>query len=48
MGGQPFDGQPATAAVRMKIQWTSKASSDLLRLHEHLRPVLVHRFCRVE
>lgn len=23
----------------MKIRWTSKASSDLVRLHEHLRPV---------
>jgi len=23
----------------MKIQWTSKASSDLVRLHEHLHPV---------
>lgn len=23
----------------MKIQWTSRASSDLLRLHEHLQPV---------
>ena len=23
----------------MKIQWTTKASSDLVRLHEHLNPV---------
>lgn len=23
----------------MKIRWTSKASSDLVRLHEHLHPV---------
>ncbi len=23
----------------MKIKWTSEASSDLVRLHEHLRPV---------
>ncbi len=23
----------------MKIQWTTKASSDLLRLYEHLNPV---------
>ena len=23
----------------MKIQWTRKASSDLVRLHDHLRPV---------
>lgn len=23
----------------MRIQWTSKASSDLVRLHEHLMPV---------
>ncbi|WP_372730824.1 type II toxin-antitoxin system RelE/ParE family toxin [Novosphingobium sp.] len=23
----------------MKIRWTSKASSDLIRLHEHLKPV---------
>lgn len=23
----------------MKIHWTTKASSDLVRLHEHLKPV---------
>jgi plasmid stabilization system protein ParE len=23
----------------VKIQWTGKAASDLVRLHEHLRPV---------
>lgn len=23
----------------MRIKWTGKASSDLVRLHEHLRPV---------
>jgi plasmid stabilization system protein ParE len=31
----------------MKIQWTSKASSDLLRLHEHLRPVAPEAAARV-
>lgn len=31
----------------MKIQWTSKASSDLVRLHEHLRPVADDAAARV-
>ena len=31
----------------MKIQWTSKASSDLLRLHEHLRPIASEAAARV-
>lgn len=31
----------------MKIQWTSKASLDLLRLHEHLRPVAPKSAARV-
>ena len=31
----------------MKILWTSKASSDLLRLHEHLRPVAPEAAARV-
>ncbi|HKY80946.1 MAG TPA: hypothetical protein VJM09_05680 [Sphingobium sp.] len=29
--GQPQHGQAAAAARKMKIQWTSKASSDLVR-----------------
>jgi len=31
----------------VKIQWTSKASSDLVRLHEHLRPVAPDAAARV-
>src|SRR3546814_13915914 len=31
----------------MKIQWTSKASSDLVRLHEHLGPVAHEAAARV-
>src|SRR3546814_2343173 len=31
----------------MKIQWTSKASSDLVRLHEHLSPVAPEAAARV-
>ena len=31
----------------MKVQWTSKASSDLVRLHEHLRPVAPEAAARV-
>lgn len=31
----------------MKIQWTSKASSDLVRLHEHLSPVAPEAATRV-
>ena len=47
MGGQPLHGQAATAARGMKIKWTSKASSDLVRLHEHLRPVAPDAAARV-
>ena len=38
MGGQPRHRRPAAAAFGMRIKWTGKASSDLVRLHEHLRP----------
>ena len=31
----------------MKIQWTWKASSDLVRLNEHLKPVAPMRGARV-
>lgn len=31
----------------MKIQWTSKASSDLVRLHDHLSPVAPDAAARV-
>lgn len=31
----------------MRIRWTSKASSDLVRLHEHLRPVAPDAAARV-
>lgn len=31
----------------MKIRWTGKASSDLVRLHEHLRPVAPEAAARV-
>src|SRR3546814_18726245 len=31
----------------MKIQWTSNASSDLVRLHEHLGPVAPEAAARV-
>lgn len=31
----------------MKIQWTGKASSDLVRLHEHLSPVSSEAAARV-
>ncbi|BAV66801.1 type II toxin-antitoxin system RelE/ParE family toxin [Sphingobium sp. TKS] len=47
MGRQPWDGQAATLAGQMKIQWTSKASSDLVRLHEHLGPVAPEAAARV-
>jgi len=47
MGRQPVHGQSVTFADCMKIQWTSKASSDLLRLHEHLRPIASEAAARV-
>ena len=47
MGGQPGDGQAAALADQMKIQWTSKASSDIVRLHEHLSPVAPEAAVRV-
>lgn len=31
----------------MRIKWTSKALSDLVRLHEHLRPVAPDAAARV-
>jgi len=31
----------------MKIQWTSRASSDLARLHEHLSPIAPEAAARV-
>ncbi len=31
----------------MKVQWTGKASSDLVRLYEHLRPVAPAAAARV-
>jgi plasmid stabilization system protein ParE len=31
----------------VKIRWTSKASSDLVRLHEHLRPVAPDAAARI-
>jgi plasmid stabilization system protein ParE len=31
----------------MKVQWTSKASRDLVRLHDHLRPVAPDAAARV-
>jgi plasmid stabilization system protein ParE len=31
----------------MKIRWTSKASSDLIRLHEHLKPVAPNAAARI-
>lgn len=39
MGQQSLHRQAVAAAHRMIVKWTSKASSDLVRLHEHLRPV---------
>jgi len=47
MGRQPWDGQTAALTDQMKIQWTSKASSDLVRLHEHLSPVAPEAAARV-
>ncbi|MBO9713675.1 type II toxin-antitoxin system RelE/ParE family toxin [Sphingomonas sp.] len=31
----------------MRIVWTSRASSDLMRLHEHLRPIAPDAAARV-
>jgi len=31
----------------MKIHWTAKASSDLVRLHEHLKPVAPDAAARI-
>src|SRR3546814_12106902 len=47
MGRQPWDGQAATLAGQMKSQWTSKASSDLVRLHAHLGPFAPDAAARV-
>lgn len=47
MGRQPWDGKAAALVGQMNIQWTSKASSDLVRLHEHLSPVAPEAAARV-
>ena len=47
MGRQPRDGQAAALAGQVKIEWTGKAASDLVRLHEHLSPVAPEAAARV-
>ena len=47
MGRQPYDRPSAAAAHSMKIQWTRKAASDLVRIHEHLQPVAREAAARV-
>lgn len=47
MGRQPRNRHAAAAAGTVKIQWTSKASSDLVRLHDHLRPVAPDAAARI-
>lgn len=39
MGRQPRYRRAAASAYQVKIRWTGKASSDLVRLHEYLSPV---------
>lgn len=39
MGGKPPQRQAASRAEVMELKWTSKAVSDLARLHEFLAPV---------
>lgn len=47
MGGQPRDAPAAAPAGRMKIVWTRRGSSDLVRLHDHLRRVAPEPAARV-
>ena len=47
MGRQPADRQAIASTGHVKIRWTSKASSDLVRLHEHLRPVAPDAAARI-
>jgi len=47
MGRQPRNGQAATAARPVRIRWTSKASSELERLHDHLGPFAPEAAARV-
>ena len=47
MGCQPQLPQAIAAAGEMKIQWTREASSDLVRLHNHLKPVAPKTAARV-
>jgi plasmid stabilization system protein ParE len=47
MGCQPQLPQAIAAAGEMKIQWTRKAASDLVRLHDHLKPVAPKAAARV-
>lgn len=47
MGRQPEHRQAAFFAGQVKVRWTSKASSDLLRLHQHLSPVAPDAAARI-
>jgi len=48
MGRQSWNEAPAAAARRqVKIQWTSKACSALVHLHDHLNPVAPGAAARV-
>jgi len=47
MGRQPRNEEAVAATGQVKIQWTGKATSDLVRLHEHLRPVAPGAAARV-
>lgn len=47
MGCQPRHGQATSLPGQVKVQWTGKASSDLVRLHEHLSPVAPEAAARV-
>lgn len=49
MGRQPWNRQVRSAAIPMKIKWTGKATSDLVRLHgflEEVAPETANRIVR--
>lgn len=47
MGRGPHERPSTATAQPMKIQWTGKATSDLVRLHQHLQPVAREAAARV-
>lgn len=47
MGREPGHRPAVAAADGVRVKWTSRATSDLVRLHDHLQPVAPEAAARV-